>query len=276
MTKRRVVAGIDGSPAAESAIRWAAAEAAARGAELRLVHAFVWPLFHVPVGPSDMAPGLRAAADKIVRESVESARKFEPGITVEGLRADGFPAPLLIQASAEADLVVIGSRGLGVTLGALIGSTGLDLTANAHCPVVVIRPSETTAAELDALPGPVVIGYDGSSPSLKALDFGLEYARRHSLPVRVVAARQLADDTTAHDPEAELRARDGGGNAEIVRVAGHPAEEILRLSADASLIVLGARGRGGFAGMMLGSVSQTVLHHATTPVAVIPAATAGG
>lgn len=275
MTKRRVVAGIDGSPAAETAIRWAATEAAARGAELRLVHAFVWPLFHVPVGPSDLAPGLRAAADKIVRESVEAARKFEPGIAVEGLRADGFPAPVLIGASADADLVVIGSRGLGVTLGALIGSTGLDLTANAHCPVVVIRPGELTATELDAPPGPVVIGYDGSSPSLKALDFGLEYARRHNLPVRVVAARQLADDAT-HDPEAELRARDGGDNAEIVRVTGHPAGEILRLSADASLIVLGARGRGGFAGVRLGSVSQTVLHHATTPVAVIPAATARG
>ncbi|MEV0804692.1 universal stress protein [Kribbella sp. NPDC050281] len=275
MTKRRVVAGIDGSPAAEIAIRWAATEAAARGAELRLVHAFVWPLFHLPLGASEAAPGLRAAADRIVRESVESARKFEPGITVEGLRADGFPAPVLIEASTDADLVVIGTRGLGVTLGALIGSTGLDLTANAHCPVVIVHPGETTATELDAVPGPVVIGYDGSSPSLKALDFGLEYARRHSLPVRVIAARHLADDAV-HDPESELAARDGGSDADIVRVTGHPAEEILRLSANASLIVLGSRGRGGFAGMMLGSVSQTVLHHATSPVAVIPAATVGG
>jgi len=271
MINGRVVAGIDGSPAAETAIKWAAAEAAARGAELQLVHAFVWPLFHVPLGSTDMAPGLRVAADKIVTGSVELAKKFEPAITVNGVRRDGFPAPVLIEASAEADLVVIGSRGLGVTLGALVGSTGLDLTANAQCPVVVIRPGETHA---DAR-GPVVIGYDGSSPSLKALDFGLEYAGRHGLPIRVVAAQQLADDDAAiHDPEAEVRAR--GVDAEIVRIAGHPAEQILRLSADASLIVLGSRGRGGFAGMMLGSVSQTVLHYATSPVAVIPAATAGG
>ncbi|MFI7065250.1 universal stress protein [Kribbella sp. NPDC050124] len=275
MTKGRVVAGIDGSPAAEIAIRWAATEAAARGAELHLVHAFVWPLFNVPLGASELAPGLRAAADRIVRQAIESAEKFEPGIAVEGRRADGFPAPVLIAASADADLVVIGSRGLGVTLGAMLGSTGLDLTANARCPVVVVRPDDTTATELDALPGPVVIGYDGSSPSLKALDFGLEYARRHSLPVRVVAARQLADDA-AGDPEAELRTRYDGDDAEIVRVTGHPAEQILRLSADASLIVLGARGRGGFAGLLLGSVSQTVLQHATRPVAVIPAAAAGG
>jgi len=271
MINGRVVVGIDGSPAAEAAIRWAAVEAAARDAELQLVHSFVWPSFHVSVGASDVAPGLRAAADKIVTESVELAKKFEPAITVTGVRRDGFPAPVLIEASAEADLVVIGSRGLGVTLGALIGSTGLDLTANAHCPVVVLRPGETRHDSN----GPVVIGYDGSSPSRKALDFGLEYARRHGLPIRVAAATKLTDDdAAAHDPEAEVRAR--GGDAEIVRVTGHPAGQILKLSADASLIVLGARGRGGFAGMLLGSVSQTVLHHATSPVAVIPAATPGG
>jgi nucleotide-binding universal stress UspA family protein len=120
----------------------------------------------------------------------------------------------------------------------------------------------------------VVIGYDGSSPSLKALDFGLEYACRHSLPVQVVVVGQPADDPTT-DLDGRLRSRDGGRDAEIVRVAGHPAEQLLRLSADASLIVLGARGRGGFAGLLLGSVSQTVLHHATRPVAVIPAAAAG-
>lgn len=292
MTNRPVVAGIDGSPAAETAIKWAAAEAVSRGAELKLVHSFVWPLFPVPLGPSDMAPGLRAAADKIVQDSVELARKFEPGVAVEGLRRDGFPSPVLIQASTEADLVVIGSRGLGVTLGALIGSTGLDLSANAQCPVVVVRPGESGESGRR-----VVIGYDGSSASSVALDFGLEYAARHGLPVRVVAAQHLVvDDQTAHpDLEAEIRRRvdsrtatetpdgpleDAGLSdqdpAEVVRVEGHPAEQILRLAADASLIVIGSRGRGGFAGMMLGSVSQTVLHHATCPVAVIPAAAIGG
>ncbi len=103
MVNGRVLAGIDGSPAAEKAIRWAAAEAAARGAELQLVHAFVRPLFHVPLGPGDLAPGLRAAADKIVRESVELAETSEPASTVEGSRTDGFPAPVLIQASTDAD-----------------------------------------------------------------------------------------------------------------------------------------------------------------------------
>lgn len=274
MTEPRVVAGIDGSPAAETAIRWAAAEAASRGTGLRLVHAFVWPEFPVPLGPSDVAPGLRAAADKIVRESVELARKLEPGLEIVGSREDGFPSPVLIRASQHADLMVIGSRGLGVTLGALVGSTGLDLAANAQCPVVVVRPDQPTDSG-----DHVVVGYDGSSPASAALDFGLDYARRHGLPVRVATAQPVHSEDhriTREDLDANVRGRAGGLDLEIIHVDGHPAEQLLRLSADARLIALGSRGRGGFAGMLLGSVSQTVLHHALCPVAVIPAAAIGG
>ena len=274
MTNGQVVVGIDGSAAAEAAIKWAAAEAASRGAELKLVHAFAWPLFTVPLGASDTAPGLRAAANKIVQDSIELAKKFEPAVAVGGLRRNGFPSPVLIKASTEADLIVIGSRGLGVMLGAMVGSTSLDLVANAHCPVVVVRP------DLAGDPGRrVVVGYDGSSASSIALDFGIDYARRHRLELRVVAAQPLATDEvgiTHHDLEAEVHGREGGQDAELVQISGHPAAHLLRLSADANLIVLGSRGRGGFAGMLLGSVSQTVLHHADCPVAVIPAAAIGG
>lgn len=273
MTTRRVIAGIDGSPAAEAAIKWAAAEAVSRGAELSLLHAFVWPLFPVPLGPSEVAPGLRAAADKIVAESVEFARKLEPEVTVTGHRSDGFPAPVLIDASEQADVIVIGSRGLGLALGALVGSTGLDLAANAHCPIVVVRPDQYDSGSR------VVIGYDGSPASKVALDFGLDHARRHGLEVRVVAAQPLHTEhgqITAPELTAAVHSRPGGANAELVLINGHPAEQLLRLSADAALIVLGARGRGGFAGMLIGSVSQTVLHHADCPVAIIPAAAVGG
>lgn len=272
MTKTRVVAGIDGSAAAEAAIRWAAAEAVSRRTGLLLVHAFVWPEFPVPLGASEAAPGLRAGADKIVRESVELAKTLEPGIEIEGTRVDGFPSPVLLRASRDADLVVIGSRGLGIALGALVGSTGLDLAANAHCPVVVVRPD--LAAEGDH----VVVGYDGSSAASLALDFGLDFARRHQLRLRVVAAQPVQTEqhrVTREELDNDIR-RAGGQDAELIHIEGHPAEQLLRLAADARLIVLGSRGRGGFAGMLLGSVSQTVLHHAACPVAVIPAAVIGG
>jgi nucleotide-binding universal stress UspA family protein len=275
MTRARVVvAGIDGSAAAETAIRWATEEAVSRQASLRLVHAFVWPEFKVPLGSTDLAPGLRAGADKVVEESVQLARKLEPGLEIEGTRYDGFAAPILLKESKQAELLVIGSRGLSVTLGALIGSTGLDLAANAHCPVVIVRPEQ----DLDT-GDHVVVGYDGSSASTVALDFGLDHARRHHLRVRVIAAKPLyrADGQLDHlDLEAELHRRHGWADLDFVEVSGHPAEQILRLSADATLIVLGSRGRGGFTGMLLGSVSQTVLHHALCPVAIIPTAAIEG
>jgi nucleotide-binding universal stress UspA family protein len=273
MANTRVVAGVDGSPAAETAIRWAAREAASRGAELRLVHAFVWPMFDVPLGAGDMAPGLRAAADQIIEESTEIAQKFEPDVTVDSRTVDGFPAPVLIEASRQAALLVIDTRELGVTLGALVGSTSLDLAANAHCPVVVVRPDPAGEAGTR-----VVVGYDGSPASAVALDFGLDYAQRHGLTVRVVTAQPLHTDRdriAQSDLETEVHSRDGGKDAELVHVDGQPTLQLLRLSADAELIVLGSRGRGGFAGM-LGSVSRAVLENARCPVVVIPPAVAGG
>jgi nucleotide-binding universal stress UspA family protein len=170
-------------------------------------------------------------------------------------------------------LLVIDTRELGVTLGSVVGSTGLDLAANAHCPVVVVRDrvGETGTR--------VVVGYDGSSASVVALDFGLEYGRRHGLTVRVVTAQPRYTDRdriAQSDLDAQVHSRDGGKYAELVHVEGHPADQLLRLSADAQLIVLGSRGRSAFAGMLLGSVSQAVLQHAHCPVAVIPPAAAGG
>ena len=198
---------------------------------------------------------------------------MEPAVAVDPRIETGAPSTILMKESGSAELVVIGSRGLGLMVGALVGAIGLDLAANARCPVVVVRPDLGTETGTR-----VVIGYDGSPASRTALDFGLDYARRHDLAVRVVAAQP--DGTELHRiTEAELRDavhERGGHDAELIQISGHPAEHILRLAADAGLIVLGARGRGGFTGMLIGSVSQTVLHHADCPVAIIPAAATGG
>lgn len=262
MTGKKVVVGIDGRPDCENAIRWGATEAAARGAELHLVHAFVWAEFRVPLGASDVAPGLRAQADRIVAESVELARKFEPGVAVTGTRVDGFPAPVLLAESRTADLIVIGSRVTGRLLGLVVSSAGIELSAHAHCPVVVVRPGD------DALVGSrVVIGYDGSPAAYAAVEFGLGYARRHDLPARIVTVLAETDDDD-HDVLSGIRPH--AHEAEIVEVTGHPSELLLEWSADAQLLVVGSRGHGGFTGLLLGSVSQTMLHQAPCPVAVIP------
>jgi nucleotide-binding universal stress UspA family protein len=255
-----VVVGIDGSPAADVAITWGAEEAATLRSPLHLVHT-------VTAGQPPGLPG------DIVYKAVARARGLEPGIVIDSRIESGSPSAALVKASRNAAVVVIGSRGLGVMIGALVGSTGLDLAANARCPVVVVRP------DLGATPGGrVVIGYDGSTAGDAALDFGLDHARRHDLAVRVVAAQPTGTELhrITEDELREAVHTRGGTDAELIQITGHPAEHILHLSADASLIVLGARGRGGFAGMLIGSVSQTVLHHADCPVAVIPAAATGG
>jgi nucleotide-binding universal stress UspA family protein len=263
MTDRTIVVGIDGSAQADSAIRWAAAEAAVRDAGLRLVHAFVWPLFAVPLGASDVAPGLRAMADQVVTDASNLANKIEPGVPATAERIDGFPSPVLLNASEKAELIVIGGRGLGPMLGVLVGSTGLDLAAHARCPVVVVRPDHAPEAG-----GHVVVGYDGSSASRAAVDFAFDFAWRHRLVTRIVAVgipdheiQRLGPVAASDDPATEL-----------IQVSGNPAAELLRWSEDAQLLVVGSRGRGGFTGLLLGSVSQAVLHHGHCPVAVIPTA----
>ncbi|WP_328519834.1 universal stress protein [Kribbella sp. NBC_00359] len=270
MTAKKVVVGIDGEADSENAIRWGAAEAAARGVGLQLVHAFVWAEFRVPLGPSDMAPGLRAAGDKIVAEALEVAHSFDPGVPITAERVDGFPTPVLLAASRDAEVIVIGSRASGRAVSLLVGSTGLELAAHARCPVVVVRPSD------DSLVGSrVVIGYDGSAAADAAVEFGLEYARRHELAARILTV--LADDEDDdHDLTAALRAHADARTAEVIEVPGHPSELLLEWSADAQLLVVGSRGRGGFAGLLLGSVSQTMLHQAPCPVAVIPRAAIEG
>lgn len=276
MSVSRIVVGVDGSVAAQEALRWAAEEAERRGATLRLVHAFVWPLFRVPVGPSEVAPGLRAAAEHLIAESVEMATKLAPEISIESAVVDGFPFPVLADESRQADLVVVGSRGLGATLTMLVGSTVVDLVAHAHCPVIVVRAGHPGRAH-----GHVVAGFDGSRGAAEAVRFAIDYARRCDLDVQIVTvADRRTDDATNRNivPAADLAASaalalDGSRHGVFTSsrvLHGHPAAELIRLSTGADLVVVGSRGRGGFRRMLVGSVSQAVLQHAECPVAVIP------
>jgi nucleotide-binding universal stress UspA family protein len=114
----------------------------------------------------------------------------------------------------------------------------------------------------------VVIGFDGSPTALAAVEFGMAHARRRGLPARIVMVHD--DDGEAQDPPMAIRGY--AREAELVEVVGHPSELLLEWSADADLLVVGSRGRGGFSGLLLGSVSQTMLHQAQCPVAVVPRA----
>lgn len=275
MNTPRVIVGVDGSEQALAAVRVAAVEAERRKTQLHVVHAFIWPSLHVGVGPvADDMPGtgLRHHAEDLVAEAVTAAREAAPGVPVSTAIIDGAATPVLLAESNEAALLVLGDRGLGAISGLIIGSVAVHAAAHAHCPVLVVRDS----APAD---GPVVVGVDGSAHSQLALGFAFEAssARRAELvPVLVWPER-------APDPDGRLllgeslagwqeRFPDVVVRPELLR--GNPRHALVERAKNAQLVVVGARGRDTFKGLVLGSVSQTLLYHAASPVAVVRASLA--
>ncbi|MFG3699343.1 universal stress protein [Micromonospora sp. NPDC047620] len=281
-----VVVGVDGSAAALDAVRVAAREAAQRQRPLRVVHAFIWPLTRVPVDPVPGAPagaGLRNQAERYVAEAIAEAGKAAPEVAVTGVVVDGAATPVLLDESRDAALVVLGHRGLGGFAGLLIGSVTVQVSAHALCPVLVVR-GEPRAD------GPVVVGVDGSANSTEAVAFAFEEASHRGAPLIAVQAwlfpspvgpgdiLPLVYDLDAYAAEEErVLAESVAGFAERypdvpVRhrlVRGSPARVLVDESEAAQLVVVGARGRGPLSGLLLGSVSHAVLHHAHSPVAIV-------
>jgi nucleotide-binding universal stress UspA family protein len=283
-----IVVGVDGSEVSLEAVEWAAAEAVARHRRLRVVHAFIWPLLRVPMGPSTYAPpdsGLRADAQRILDQAVQRARQAAPGIAVTGVMPVGAPVPVLLSEIEQAPLVVLGSRGLSGLSGVLVGSTGVQVVAHAPCPVIVVRPvSAATPNSLTA--NQLVVGVDGSSLSVAALEFGFREAVRLGVGVVAVhvAAPHVPGDgsievlTEENAPkQARLLAESVAGWQEKypdvpirrVLLRGHAGRALTEISKGVRLLVVGSRGLGGFRALLLGSVSHAVLHHAHCPVAVV-------
>jgi nucleotide-binding universal stress UspA family protein len=204
---------------------------------------------------------------------------------VEQVDVDGDPAVVLAGESKRAELVVLGDRGLGGFTGLLLGSVAVALSAHAACPVVVVRGVEADPAV--SRPEPVVVGVDGSQGSTAAVDFAVESAVLRGVPLVAVHAWRdvLVDATMAplvdwdaveSDEREVLAERLAGTRAEhpdlVLRrlvVRDRPARALVDESRNAQLVVVGSRGRGGMQGLLLGSVSQQLLHHAHCPVAVV-------
>lgn len=284
-----VVVGVDGSASGLAAVEAAAREARLRGAELRVVHAFLWPAMHVPLGPSPLGPeegGLRNMADRLVAEAVERARAVAPEVEVSHAVVTGEPLTVLETQSRTAELVVVGSRGMGGFVGLLVGSTAVHLASHGRCPVLVVHEQPKTD-------GPIVLGVDGSAAGEKAVDFAFAEAGLRKAPLVALHAwttwsaplpsPQDASAPYANPPgalaeeEERLLAEALAGHRErypdvVVEhkvVQGGAREALIEASRSAQLVVVGARGRGGFTGLLLGSVSQALLHHSHCPVAVV-------
>ncbi|MET8306961.1 MULTISPECIES: universal stress protein [unclassified Micromonospora] len=282
MRDSEILVGYDGSTDASVALDWALDEAGRSGQPVRLAYVFEWLTVASWVGPG-VAPGIwpddaaRRQVEELVRDAAAKAAAAHPGLTVTGEVFDGPPALVLQERSAKAGLLVLGSRGHGGFGGLLAGSTAVAVAAHAHCPVVVVRDG-AGSAPADATAGPVAVGVDGSEPSLVALGFAAERAAQRRVPLRVLRAWTPGPGGAAGVPDERAAVEE---NVEPWRrtfpeltvtvdlVPGSPAAMLIEASRDARLVVVGSRGRGGLAGMLLGSVSQQLIQHTHCPVAVV-------
>ncbi|GAA2899033.1 universal stress protein [Streptosporangium fragile] len=285
-----IVVGVDGSQAGLAAVSWAVREAGLRGTALRVVHAMpAWPL----ETPEDaryayVARWMREGAESMLADALERARREGPRVDVETRLLPGDPRDTLIGAAREAELLVVGSHGTGGFRGMLVGSVALGVSGHAACPVAVIR-------DLPVRPGgEVVVGVDGSPAGAAAVGFAFAEASLRGTGLRaihtwdgpVMGGEPFPEQAAREKAETERRllaeALAGWGERHPdVKVTeqverGHPVQVLKDASAQAELLVVGSRGRGELSGLILGSVSHSLLHHAACPLVVAPPEGAAG
>jgi len=281
-----VVVGVDGSSSALDAVRLAVREAALRNRPLRIVHAFSWPQPRVPFGLAPVNPpvdDMRRYAREIIDEARETATKAAPETEIAHQVIDGAAAPVLLAESRSASLIVLGDRGFGRISGALIGSVASQVATHAECPILITRGNESAG-------GPVVVGVDGSEISERAVGFAAEEATLRGTALLAVHAwtqppsigpgdmQPLVYDVEALEAEealllaqsvAGIRERHPDLAVDQRSERGRASKILAETSERAQLLVVGARGHGGFTGLLLGSVSNALLYQSRCPLAVV-------
>ncbi len=280
MTARWIV-GIDGSQAALDALRWAAGHGADRGADVTALGAFHVPAlmaaFTAKRGFGVDEIGLAATAGHDVDVAIESVAGA--GIDVRSVVLEGQAQHVLVDASVDADLLVIGRTGSGELRHHLLGSVSQYCVTHSHAPVAVV-PNDAAATATKS----IVVGFDGSDHGADAVRWALDFAGDRA-SVQVVAAIEVApwvDEAVTREHfgneiDAEERriidaldAIDPDGRAERSIVMAGPRQALAEAQEHADLVVVGTRGRGLIASGLLGSVSTWLLHDSALPVVVVP------
>jgi nucleotide-binding universal stress UspA family protein len=289
-----VVVGLDGSPTAEDALSWSLEVAARVGAEVEAVHVWRWdvptPVPVVPDVPARLADVARSSADGQLERALARRPAAAPRVLAAVRTTEGDPAPALVHAASDAQLLVLGRHGQSsVTrrlVGQLLGSVAAYCLSRSRAPVVIVPPGAPAAA-----PRRVVVGVDGSDASARALRWGAAHARAVDSRLVAVLTWQLTtlpapSSATAgvvpplpdwHERAEHLLASVcasalGADASDVERVVLHQPAAVGLLGAVTSddLLVLGDRGRGGFSRLLLGSVSRQCAEHAPCPVVVVP------
>ncbi|MGW1518911.1 universal stress protein [Streptomyces sp. NPDC002287] len=301
---RTVVVGLDGSPASLAAAEWAAREARLRRLPLKLLHAVEhWA---PPYGYASLA-GISAPApaaywdDPMPRDTFDQLAERHPDLDISMEQVEGQPVSVLAGAAQEAEVLVLGSRGLGAMTGFLIGSVSQAVLAHAERPVVVVRTGPWMDSVCLSTPDgnrpqvsacqPVVLGLDLSRPCDELLDYAFDAAATRRTPLHVVHGWSMPPAYDFGPAPIAPEVRDGMAIAQAtalgnalrpwrgkypeVRVeeessVGPAARHLVEAAADACLVVVGRRLRRSAVGTHLGPVAHAVLHHSPAPVAVVP------
>lgn len=290
----KIIVGVDGSEPSFEALRWAAHEARRCKAQIKIVSCYSVPAFGGLDGaiyPSSVdVDTLKDEGAAIVRQAIGIVEAIDPLLVVEGVTQMSAAVVGVTAAAAPGDEIVVGATGHAGVLEGLVGSVTTGVAHRAHVPVIVV-PSKFSSKPAEATRS-IVVGVDGSSESLAALDWAYDAAQIGKAELNIVHAwvcpytvsesrevRKPMEFAAAKVLQSSLESL--GSRLTNRAVVIHstlceksPAEALLFEARDADLLVVGSRGRGGFRSLVLGSVSRTVLHHAVGPVAVIRTASA--
>ena len=287
-----IVVGFDGSTGSEGALDSAALTARRQGRPLTVLH--ISDLAAMPAGtayiPEALTEAMAEAATATLNVGVERAAAVMDRSHITGTTVIGSPAAELVAASEGAALVVTGCRARGRLASGLLGSVSYAVTAHAKCPAVVVRGHVTTHPDATH---EVVVGVDDSEISERALDAAAEIAAATGAPLHIVRVEPLhapdswASVETRHAGSQHTHALRAEAEATLERAekharGAHPeltietevlygdaGHALAPLGDRAGLLVVGSRGRGGFSGLLLGSVSHAVIHEANCPVMVV-------
>jgi nucleotide-binding universal stress UspA family protein len=284
-----ITVGVDGSATGREALRFALWEAALRGARVRVVHAWTIPaltMTGVGMVPTyvEVEDELAANAATSIREELERVGKSAEGVEIEQRVVKDDAGGALVGLSADADLLVVGSRGRGAVASAMLGSVSQACLHHASCPVAVVHVAHYSEHSR------LVVGVDGSQGSAAALEWAFAEARLRGVAVHALCAYQEPwglSGGVVRSPEAvqELRQALRQNAAQVVEsveraapedvaitgetVAAPAGHALVAAASDADMLVLGTRGRGGFASLTLGSVSRYCASHAGGVVVVV-------
>ncbi|MET0490874.1 MAG: universal stress protein [Acidimicrobiales bacterium] len=284
-----IVVGVDESEGAAGALRWAVREADARDAVLTAALVWGWLDQHhldpgEPFDPKYHEADALAQLEQMVAKALLTG--VPPGIRLKAI--SDLAGPGLVRAAADADVLVVGARGLGGFKGLLVGSVSQHCLHHAPCPVAVVRGQDDPPREIRR----IVVGIDGSTTSLRALDWAVDAARAHRSRVEVVhawhpsyvnpmdaylissadvleqSARTVLDEAIARADDRDL-----ADPIEGLLVLGSAGRAIVDVADGADLIVVGSRQQSAAGCLFLGSTSLQVTHHADCPVVVVPPST---